>query len=189
MEIDTLLDAKKNADTFDALIQNDTGLTAISCDNDLRISITSNGNKLCDIEEDEINQGMTVATGAKRFNLVSGAPQTFYHNSPAGLFNFKYTDDGSLTPGEVRFGQLQLAPSNTTTINPAINLISSRVNGLGTAAVVCSDSDYGSVAVPLIVAPQSVTDADFNGLYMYRNGLSQIPIKNQFTGRTGLSFQ
>jgi hypothetical protein len=52
-------------------------------------------NKLCDIHEDEANEGMTIATYGKRFNLVSSQPQTYYHNSPAGLFNFKYTDNAS----------------------------------------------------------------------------------------------
>jgi hypothetical protein len=50
--------------------------------------------------EDEENQGMTILTaGSKRFNVVSGGPQTYYHNSPAGLINFKYTDDGNTTAG------------------------------------------------------------------------------------------
>lgn len=49
---------------------------------------------------------MTIATYDKRFAVVSSQPQTYYHNSPGGLFNFKYTDDGNTTPGQARFGQL-----------------------------------------------------------------------------------
>lgn len=94
-ETDNLLTGKKNTGTFDTKIQNATGLSTISCDTDRYVSIKSNGTKLCDILEDEQNQGMTILTNNKRFNIVSTQPQTLYHNSPAGLFNFKYTDDGN----------------------------------------------------------------------------------------------
>jgi hypothetical protein len=94
------LATKKNTGTFDSKIQNSTGNTAVSCDGDRYISIRSNGAKLADVLEDEQNQGMTILTaGSKRFNVVSGGPQTLYHNSPAGLFNLKYTDDGNVVPG------------------------------------------------------------------------------------------
>lgn len=102
-ETDTFLTGKKNTGTFDTKIQNSTGLTAISCDTDRYMSLKSNGTKLCDILEDEQNAGMTILTN-KRFNVVSTQPQTLYHNSPAGLFNFKYTDDGNQVTGQARFG-------------------------------------------------------------------------------------
>lgn len=127
------------------------------------------GNKLCDVLEDEVNQGTTINTYNKRLNLVSNQPQTFYHNSPGGLFNMKYTDDGNTVPGQMRFGQLQLAPSNTTAINPAVTLSSSRVNGLGVAGSLYLDSSYGTANVPLILAPQSLTDANANLMTMYRS--------------------
>ena len=62
---------KKNTGTFDTKIQSSTGNAAVSCDGDVYISVKSNGNKLCDIHEDLTNLGMTIATGNKRFNLVS----------------------------------------------------------------------------------------------------------------------
>lgn len=103
--VDDGLATKKNTGTFDTKIQNSTGNTAVSCDGDRYISIRSNGSKLADVLEDEQNAGMTILTaGSKRFNVVSGGPQTLYHNSPAGLFNLKYTDDGNTTPGQARFG-------------------------------------------------------------------------------------
>jgi len=137
------LDLKRDITARDPKIQNANNNTAISCDTDRYISIRSNGNKLGDILEDEQNQGLTVLTNNKRLNFVSTQPQTYYHNAPAGLFNFKYTDDGNTTAGPARFGQLQIAPSNTTNLNPALTLSSSRVNGLGTAASIYCDSTYG----------------------------------------------
>lgn len=81
----------------------------------------------------------------------------------------KYSDDGNTTPGQARYGQLQIAPSNTTNLNPAVTLISSRINGLGTVGSLFLDSAYGNANVPLIVAPQSLTDANANTMVMYRN--------------------
>lgn len=179
---------KKNTGTFDTKIQNSTGNTAVSCDGDRYISIRSNGSKLADVLEDEQNAGMTILTaGSKRFNLVSGGPQTLYHNSTAGLFNMKYTDDGNVVPGQARFGQLQLAPSNTTTLNPALTLVSSRVNGLGTAGALFLDSTYGTAETPLILAPQSLTDVGGNSLSMLRS-TANVPagtLRNTFSGTTG----
>lgn len=152
--VDDGLALKKNNGTFDTRIQNATNQTAVSCDNDRYISIRSNNAKLGDVFEDEQNQGLSILTaGTKRFNVISGGPQTLYHNSTAGLFNLKYTDDGNVVPGQTRFGQLQLAPSNTTNLNPALTLLSSRVNGLGTAGAVYLDSTYGQTSNPLIVSP------------------------------------
>lgn len=54
-ETDTLLSGKKNTGTFDTTIQNSTAKTKISCDNDRYISVTSNGNKILDVIEDEVN--------------------------------------------------------------------------------------------------------------------------------------
>ena len=99
-------------------------------------------------------------TYGRRLNLVSNEPQTFYHNSGNSLYNFKYTDDGNVTPGQLRFGQIQLAPSNTTNLNPALTIISSRVNGLGNAGAIYLDSSYG--IAPLIFSPQSLTDSGGN---------------------------
>lgn len=145
------------------------------------------GTKLCDILEDEQNQGMTILTNNKRFNVVSSQPQTLYHNSPAALFNFKYTDDGNQVAGQARFGQIQLAPSNTTNLNPALTFTSSRVNGLGTAGAIFLDSSYGSASNPLIISPQSLTDAGGNQFSMLRS-TATLPagtLRNTFTGVTG----
>ena len=66
---------KKDTGTFDTKIQNSTAKTTISCDGDRYISVKSNDNKICDVLEDEQNQGMTILTaGSKRFNVVSGGP-------------------------------------------------------------------------------------------------------------------
>lgn len=143
------------------------------------------GTKLADILEDEQNQGMTILTNNKRFNLVSAQPQTFYHNSPASLYNFKYTDDGNLVNGQFRFGQIQLAPSNTTNLNPALTLISSRVNGLGNAGAIYLDSTYG--IAPLIFSPQSLTDSGGNQFSMVRSTVDLPPgsLRNTFSAATG----
>jgi hypothetical protein len=69
-----LLNGKKNTGTFDSKIQNATAKTHVSCDGDRYISVRSNGNKLCDLHEDEQNAGMTIATYNKRFNVVSNQP-------------------------------------------------------------------------------------------------------------------
>lgn len=152
-QVDASLATKKNTGTFDSKIENTTAKTAFQCDSDRYLSIKSNGSKLCDILEDEVNAGCTINSNNKRLNFVSQQPQTFYHNSGSGLFNLKYTDDGNMTAGQARFGQVQLAPSNTTTLNPAVTLASSRVNGLGTVGTLFLDSTYGNAQVPLIVAP------------------------------------
>lgn len=68
--VDDGLATKKNTG-FDTKIQNSTGFTAISCDSDRYISIKSMNNKLCDILEDEVNQGFTLNTYNKRLNFVS----------------------------------------------------------------------------------------------------------------------
>lgn len=102
--VDALLDGKKSTGTFDSKIQSANANTVVSCDGDRYISFKSMGNKLCDVHEDSITNGMTIATYDKRFAVVSSQPQTYYHNSPAGLFNFKYTDDGNQVPGQARFG-------------------------------------------------------------------------------------
>ena len=72
--VESLLDLKRDLTATDTKIQNSTGKTQVSCDGDVYISVKSNGNKLCDIHEDLTNQGMTIATGNKRFNLVSSQP-------------------------------------------------------------------------------------------------------------------
>lgn len=72
--VDSLLASKKDTGTFDTKIQNANAKTHVSCDGDRYISVRSNGNKLCDIHEDEQNQGCTVATYNKRFNVVSSQP-------------------------------------------------------------------------------------------------------------------
>lgn len=143
------------------------------------------GNKLGDFLEDEVNQGLTINTYNKRINLVSNQPQTFYHNSGASLYNFKYTDDGNTTAGQARYGQIQLAPSNTTNLNPALTLISSRVNGLGNVGSIFLDSTYG--VAPLILSPQSLTDAGGNQFSMVRSTVS-LPagsLRNTFSSATG----
>lgn len=143
-QVDTALLLKKDTGTFDTKIRNANDKTAISCDTDRYISIKSNGTKLADVLEDEVNGGLTINTYNKRYNVVSQQPQTYYHNAGTGLFNFKYTDDGNTTPGQLRLGQIQLAPSNTTNLNPALTLSSSRVNGLGTVGAMYLDSAYGN---------------------------------------------
>lgn len=82
---------------------------------------------------------------------------------------------------------MQLAPSNTTNINPALTFTSSRVNGLGTAGAIFLDSSYGSAANPLIISPQSLTDAGGNQFSMLRS-TATLPagsLRNTFTGVTG----
>jgi hypothetical protein len=93
------LDLKRDTTARDSNIRNSTNNTAISCDTDRYISIKSNGNKIADILEDEVNQGCTLST-SKRLNLVATQPITLYHNSAGGLINMKYTDSGNTTtPG------------------------------------------------------------------------------------------
>lgn len=169
---------------IEARIENSTAKTKISCDSDRYISVTSNGVKIGDILEDEVNQGFTLST-TKRLNLVSALPQTLYHNSAAALFNFKFTgNNDTATPGAVNYGQLQIAPSNVTNLNPALTLISSRVNGLGTVGSLFLDSAYGQVATPLVIAPQSLTDAGATQMLQYRSTAAPA-LKNQFVGKTG----
>lgn len=68
------LDLKRDTSARDPNIRNSTNNTAISCDTDRYISIKSNGNKIADIIEDEVNQGFTLLTNNKRLNLVSTQP-------------------------------------------------------------------------------------------------------------------
>ena len=65
------LDLKRDLTAPDSKIRNSTDKTAISCDTDRYISVKSNGNKICDLLEDEVNAGFTVNTYNKRLNLVS----------------------------------------------------------------------------------------------------------------------
>lgn len=70
-QVDTALATKKNTGTFDSKIENATAKTAFQCDTDRYVSIKSNGNKICDILEDEVNAGCTINTNNKRLNFVS----------------------------------------------------------------------------------------------------------------------
>jgi len=102
------------------------------------------------------------------------------------LFNFKYTDDGNTTPGQTRFGQLQLAPSNTTNLNPALTLQSGRVNGLGVGGSIFLDSSYGTPEVPLVIAAETPTSANANTLTMLSNAAT-VPggVRTIFSKKTG----
>ena len=64
-------DLFKPIDQIESKIQHASELSAISCDGNRYISVKSNGNKICDILEDEVNAGFTINTYNKRLNLVS----------------------------------------------------------------------------------------------------------------------
>lgn len=65
------LDLKRDLTAPDTKIRNANDKTAVSCDTDRYISVKSNGNKIADILEDEVNAGFTLNTYNKRYNVVS----------------------------------------------------------------------------------------------------------------------
>ena len=71
-------------------------------------------------------------------------------------------------------------------MNPAVTIISSRVNGLGVAGAVFLDSAYGTPEVPLIIAPESLTNTDANTLTMLSNAAT-VPdgVRTLFSKKAG----
>ena len=62
------------------------------------------------------------------------------------------------------------------------------MNGLGVAGAMFLDSAYGNSNVPLIIAPQSLSDTAANSMTMYRSNIDSLPAgsnKTQFSNSTG----
>lgn len=80
--------------------------------------------------------------------------------------------------------------SSVTNLNPALTLVSSRINGFGTVGSMFLDSTYGTISTPLIIAPQTITDANANTMTMYRSTFSSLPAtvpRTSFSTSTGYS--